>query len=193
MIEADRAIAPRHQVSAGRLGLSEAFGRPRQRRLVDHLLVRLQPGHMGIAEQGEPVGPEPDRSLHGINDAAARLTGEAVHQVEVDRRDTGIAQRIHRPRRHLERLHAVDRGLHVGREVLYAEARAGHAGVRHRRYHRVAERARIDLDRDFGLVVEIEARAERRHQRAEVVGREQVRRAAAEMHVRQFRARTDRA
>ena len=58
-------------VDAGKLGI------------IDHLLVLLEPRHMGIAEDRDAVGLQLRRLLRSLGDAFHRLGGKAVHEIEV--------------------------------------------------------------------------------------------------------------
>ena len=64
--------------------------------------------------------------------------------------DAGAAQVFGRSRGLFKTLHPVDGALHERIETLHAEAGAVDAAERERVDHRLAKRARIDLDRDFG-------------------------------------------
>ena len=92
MIEADRYIASRLQRFARDIGLGETLGGASQRRRVDQLLMRLEPGHMGVAEHREPRRREPRRQRGRARDILARLMGQTVHQIEIQRLDAAAAQ-----------------------------------------------------------------------------------------------------
>ncbi|MCH7766130.1 MAG: hypothetical protein IH916_06195 [Acidobacteria bacterium] len=55
MIEADPQVAGLLQAFGGRQVLGEALRRVGQAGLVDQALVLFHPGHVGIAEQADPV------------------------------------------------------------------------------------------------------------------------------------------
>jgi hypothetical protein len=50
------------------------------------------------------------------------LVGQAVHEVDVERRDAGLAQAFDGAQRNLDRLNAIDRRLDARIHVLHAEA-----------------------------------------------------------------------
>src|SRR3546814_8861741 len=79
-------------------------------------------------------------------------------------------------------LDAVDRFLHIGIEILHAEAGAVETDPCQRMDIVRADRARVDLDRKIALGrgAEMKLPAQRFHQLADQLGAEKVRRAATE-------------
>lgn len=82
---------------------------------------------------------------------------QAVDQIDVDRLDAVGAERLHYPFGDLERLHAIDRGLHGGIEILHADADAIDAGLGERGDACLVQTARVDLDGELGVLGESEA------------------------------------
>jgi len=85
---------------------------------------------------------------------------------------------LHHPPGLLDRLHAVDRLLHLRVEVLETEAQPVDAGLGQRVELLGGRLARVDLDTDLAIRGEAEGAAEDRHQLAQVVRRQEGRRAA---------------
>ena len=52
--------------------------------VADHLLMLLEPRHMGIAEHRNTVWLEPRRLLRGSRHALHRLAGKTIHQIKID-------------------------------------------------------------------------------------------------------------
>ncbi len=90
-----------------------------------------------------------------------------------------------------ETLHPVDGALNDGVEALHAEACPVHATESERVDHRRRERARVDLDRDFGGGQDEEGLPERSDQIRERLRRHDGRRSAAEMDVVDLEAALD--
>ena len=126
---------------------------------------------MGIAEDRQAV------RLHGRGDLDAPahllkpLMGQAVHQVEVDPRHPGGAQALHRARHQLRRLLTVDGFLYLGGEILHAEAGSVDAAIAQRRDKVIAKLARIDLNRELGILRDVEDIAHQAHDGREILGR----------------------
>ena len=99
-----------------------------------------------VAVDGDAVRPRLDDGVERAREAVERLARQAVDQVDVDRAEAVRAAGVDHAQRFLDALHAVDRQLHRGIEVLHAEAGAveAHGGVapRCRRRARCADRAR---------------------------------------------------
>ena len=72
--------------------------------------------------------------------------------------------------RRLEGLLAVDRGLHLGIEILHADRDAVDAGLGERRDACVIEPARIELDGELGILCDVEMPPRRLGEREDVGG-----------------------
>ncbi len=147
MVEPDRIIAgiDQHAMRQGRL--RKALRRPRQPVRDDTSLARYEVRDVRIAEHREPVGPHRD----ALDDAGAQallgLLRQAIHEIEIDRPDTGIAQERCRATDILRRLHAPDRRLDLRVERLDAEADPRHPCSPDHPRPVAVEATRIDLDR----------------------------------------------
>jgi hypothetical protein len=82
--------------------------------------MTLHPRHVGVAEQRNPVGTERKRLLGGVDDTGHGLLRQAVHQIEIDMDDAGVAQPVGSASCLFQALPAADRLLHARREVLHA-------------------------------------------------------------------------
>ncbi len=100
----------------------------------------------------------------------------------------GHPRRADQVRRHCLGLDAVDRALHLGIEILHAQAQPIEALPAQHRHPRRADRARIDLDRilPFRVGREVEPLAQARQQSVHLGVSQVSWRAAAEMQLRQF-------
>ena len=92
MVEADADVACLGDPLRGRLELREALGGSWQRILGQERLMPLHPGHVGVAEAGDPLGVEFEGARHRRNDVLDGLERQAVHEIEVERPDPGVAQ-----------------------------------------------------------------------------------------------------
>ncbi|GAA0568095.1 hypothetical protein GCM10009416_02660 [Craurococcus roseus] len=151
VVEADGLVTGGAQRLLRGLRLFEAPERVGQGGPVDRALVGLHPWHMGVAEDRDPVGTLLGGEARAGRDMVGRLAGQAVHQIEVDPRDTGGAQPRHRIGHQFGRLDPADARLHLGRDVLRAEARAGEAALGEDLQHRVVDLARVELGRELGV------------------------------------------
>ena len=76
---------------------------------------------------------------------------EPVEQVEIDPADARPAQPLDGSCGLFKALQPIDGALHGGVEALDAQARAVDAAIAERLGHRLRQRARVDLDGDFGI------------------------------------------
>jgi len=115
----------------------------------------------------------------------AALLGQAVDQVDADRAETGVARGLHDGHRFRFRLDAVDGFLHVGVEILHAQADAVEALRAQRKHAFARHRARVDLDRIFAVFIggELEMLAQMQHQLIHLLFAQVSGRAAAEMQL----------
>ena len=157
MVEPDRGIAMGIEFALDGGGLVIAGVDAGKLGIVDHLLVLLEPRHMGIAEDRDAVGLQLRRLLRGLRDAVHRLGGEAVHEVEVHRGEARLAQELVGGLDEAEGLQPVDLHLHRRGEILHAEADAveAHAGQHPGAFAR--QRAGIGFERHLAAGGEAEA------------------------------------
>ena len=191
MIEPDRLVAESPEAVAGMLELGPARHGVRKSCFVDQLLMSLHPGHMGVTEQRQPIRLQAGRRIHRSPDAAQVLMRQAVHQIDIDRLDPGLSQPIDDPSRGRERLDAIDRFLHLGIDILQADAGAGDANGGEGSDLVLAEAARVDLDRELGIIGDRELVMQMLAEPADVVTFENGRAAAAEMEVTELATGTE--
>ena len=143
----------------------------------------LEPGHVGVAEDGEAVGPEGDDVVEGAREGLRRLVGQAVDQIDAEGGVAGVAQ--HREGRAglLEGLHAVDGELHPRVGVLHAEGGAAAAEVGVGAGLGGGEAAGIDLDAGLGVGREAVAGVDHVAEAADGGGGEEGGAAAAEVEL----------
>src|SRR5665647_658393 len=79
MAEADGLVAKADQGIGRGLRLLEPFGRARQFGVVDQPLMTLEPRHMGVAEQSQPLRLERDRELGAVRGVLGGLVRQAIH------------------------------------------------------------------------------------------------------------------
>jgi hypothetical protein len=138
---------------------------------------------VGIGVEGDAVGAQFADLLHRAGEARGRLLGQAVDQVGVDRAVAQRAGASHQLAHHLERLLTVHGLLHVGIEVLDAEAQAVEAEA-------AEVRSRSGVTVRGSTSIETSESGVRRtprdgaHQPLELVVGEEGRRAAAEVELR---------
>ena len=146
---------------------------------------------MGVAEHGHPVRPQRHRRLGRGRHIVGGLAGQAVHQVEIDRRDPGLAQPVVGGGDLVEGLDAVDTGLHIRIERLHPQAGAGHARLARGVDEGVGQHARIQLGRHLGAGPQRKTPGQMADERQEVFRRQGVGAAAAEMQVGGAGVRSD--
>ena len=117
----------------------------------DLALMLLERGNMGVAEHRKAVRSELDAFGDGVETRVHRLHRKSVQQVEIYPADTHLAQTLDGSCGLFEALQPIDGLLHGGVEALDAQARAVDAAVAECLRHRLGQRARIDLDGDFGI------------------------------------------
>ena len=54
-------------------------------------LLFFEPGHVGVAEQGDAVGSEGEDLVDGVGESLGGLVGQAVDQVDVDAVEAEVA------------------------------------------------------------------------------------------------------
>ena len=94
----------------------------RQGRAIDCPLARHNVRHVGVAEERNSVRTQDSRSLKAILKIVSGLTGEAIHEIEIERRHTSIAEPIHRLNDAIFRLHTPDGFLAMIGEGLHSKA-----------------------------------------------------------------------
>ena len=117
------------------------------------------------------------------------LLRQAVDQVDVHRAEAAVAAGRDRRQRLLDRLHAVHRALHHRIEVLHTETGAAEAAAprnsRCRRCCRKRGSSSMEKSR-LALRGQVEVRAQALHELEDLLGPEEIRRAAAEVHLHDF-------
>ncbi len=105
---------------------------------------------MRIAEHRQAIGAKLDAAPHRIEAGRDGLVRQPVDQVEIHPCNTGLAQIVGRGGGLLETLHPVDGALHDRVETLHAKTGPVDAAKGQRVDHLGGQRARVDLDRNFG-------------------------------------------
>ncbi len=178
MVEANRDIAiVEHLVMTERRHAKTRYC-PRQRARIDLPLARDHVRDMGIAEQRHALGPIARRQFERFGQIGFTLSGQAVHQVEIERGHARIAQHLHRAVDHAQRLHPTDRLLQFRGEGLYAERGIAGADRADHLAPPIGQRPRIELDRNE-RIVEAEMLCQRIEQAQEIVGCQRIGAAAA--------------
>ena len=145
----------------------------------------LDPRHEREGIDGDPVRPKLDHLLERAPESGDGLQRQAVDQVDVDRAEPGRAGADEHVLRLLERLHAMDRLLDVGREILDPRRQAVEPESAQRLEVRRVGRAGIDLDADLRVAREREPLGDRGHEARELERGVVRRRAAAPVELRQ--------
>jgi hypothetical protein len=127
--------------------------------------------------------PEQQDLVERAVEAVERLARQPVDEVEVDGAKAVRARFFHHAARHLHALDAMHRLLHCRFEVLHADRQAPEAELGEERDASRLGAARVDLDRVFGLRAAREAPLDHVDELAHLLAREEVRRAAAPVHL----------
>jgi hypothetical protein len=122
MIHADRNVTMRGEPLLCDGGLLPARRSVRQRGVVNQAHMRFHPWHMGVAEQRDPRRFKRQGLVDGGQNVFNRLTGQAVHQVDIDVGDALMLRSVGDPRDGFEGLYPVDGFLNGGVQILHAEA-----------------------------------------------------------------------
>src|SRR5882762_7163471 len=146
-------------------------------------LLLLQPRNVRVAEEGNAIGSESKNLIHGVGKSVRRLVGKAVNQIDVDAIKAEFAGGEEQIARHFVRLNAVHRLLHIGMEVLNAHAQTVEAELAQSFEMLAGGHARVDLDANFTVGVEMEALFGKCKQVLNLFGCQVRRRAAAPMEL----------
>src|SRR6266478_5947918 len=119
-------------------------------------LLFLQPRHVRVAEESDTIRGEFENLNHGVGESDCRLEGKAVNQIDVDAIEAEIASGEEQVARHLVRLDAVHRLLHVGMEVLNAHAETVEAEFAQRFEMLARGYTGVDFDPNLTVGVEME-------------------------------------
>src|SRR6266478_6288230 len=119
-------------------------------------LLFLQPRHVRVAEESDAIRGEFENLIHGVGESDCRLEGKAVNQIDVDAIKAKIARGEEQVARHLVRLDAVHRLLHVGMEVLNAHAETVEAEFAQRFEMLATGYTGVDFDPNLTVGVEME-------------------------------------
>ena len=166
-----------------RFGLVVPFKAVGQRSVIDSALMRLECGYMSITKDREAIGTKLKTLTNRVQTRGRGLVRQSINQVKIYAFHAGPPQFNRRRRRFFEALHPIDGALNDQIETLDAEARAIHATLGQRRYHRLRQGAGIDLDSDFRSRMDQEAAPHKFDQMLESVGRHDRRRTAAEVNM----------
>ena len=137
-----------------------------------------------VGVQRDPRGAQGADLRDGAAERLGRLPGQAVDEVGVDRLELQRARLVHQFLHAVVRLYAVHRGLHVGVEVLHAEADAVEADLGQVAQPLPGGGARVDLDRDLALRQDAERPAHQTHELCEFLVGKEGGRAAAQVQLR---------
>ena len=160
-----------------------------QSRFVDLLLVRADPRHEGEGVDRQPVRAELGHQVEARAKGRLGLQRQAVDEIEVDAvGEADAAGALHQRLRLLEGLAATDRRLHLGGEVLHAEAQAVEAEAGERLEMRRRGDPRIDFDRALGVGQKLEVAGDQAEELLELRRLEVGRRPAPPVHLDQFAA-----
>ena len=91
MVETDRLIALVREIFISLACHRKARVFVRQGAFINHPLACDQVRHMGIAKKRDPVGTKQACILKRIGKILLTLMRQAIHQIEVERGNTGIA------------------------------------------------------------------------------------------------------
>ena len=122
--------------------------------------------------------------MRGATHVLDALLRQAIHEIDIDRVDADSAQQLDRPLHHFIGLHASDRALHVGVEVLRTKADAVDPDGRKACRQLRSDRARVELDGMLAQDAKVESLAQRLNDLLQPLCPKQARRAAAPMQMR---------
>jgi hypothetical protein len=122
--------------------------------------MRLEePRHVGIVVDREAVGMRRDDRIQRPRESFQGLMRQPIDEIDVDRAEARRAARLDDAERLLHTLNAIDGLLHLGVEVLYAEARAVESEVSQGLDVRGRGEPGVELDREIELGLAAEAEA----------------------------------
>ena len=124
VVHADVAVTGLGQLFDGGLQHQQFFCRRGQVVGVDPPLGHEAFRQVRVVEHRQAVRLQADDFFHGARKVQRRLLGQAVDQVDIDRAKLQGARCIDHGAGFLQALQAVDRPLHLGVEVLQADAHA---------------------------------------------------------------------
>ena len=117
--------------------------------LTDRLLMLLEPRNMRVAEHCNAVGVLRGGECRRFHDMINRLARQAIHQVDIERRNVTCSESVYSCFDRIARLGAIDPFLDAGVEHLDAEAGAREAVSGQGSYHCGIGPARIQLGRNI--------------------------------------------
>src|SRR5271156_2504610 len=115
----------------------------------ERALLLFQPGHVGVAEHGDAIGRERQSFINRVLETFRGLVGQAVDQIHVEAFETELARGGDQIARHFVGLHAMNRFLHLGLEILDAHAQAVEAEAAQGFQMGAIGDARVNLDADL--------------------------------------------
>ena len=104
---------------------------------------------MRVSEQSQTLRPERCCEFGATCDVAHGLGRQAIHQVDIEIDDTGVAQPTGGALDQFERLDASDRLLHMRRGVLDAKTGAVNANCFKRAHQRPVDLPRVEFNGVF--------------------------------------------
>ena len=143
----------------------------------------FHPRHMRITKNRNAIRIK-RRSLADIFLQMGKgLVRQAINQIDIDIVDTGVAHKGKGLLHLIQRLHAANRPLHIGIEVLKAKADPIDADFSHNGHKFSGEHPRVKLHRVMRQVSEVKARGKGRPEPTQIRRSQSRRRAAAPMHI----------
>ena len=139
---------------------------------------------MRITEDRQTRRPKLRRQRRRAPDIGDALLRQPIHQIEVDGGNPHITQMADRRLDNLQRLHATDGALHVIVQILHTQARPRDADLGEGARQIRIDRARIELDRMFRDIRQIEELPQRRAQAQQAFRSHEARRTSAPVDVR---------
>ena len=141
---------------------------------------------MRVVVERNAVRCDPDEAVESAAEAFHGLFRQAIDQIGIDRLEIRTAALRNCLFHHLKRLYPIDGLLHLGVEILHAEAVAIEPQSGEHRERAVAHRARIDFNPKFGVGGELEMTAQHAHQLVQFVRIEKGRRPSAKVKLHRF-------
>ena len=169
------------------LSLVSALGK----RLLQNLLRRLHPRHMRITEDRQPVRPKLDDFVQCFLEGFDRLVRQTVNQIQVDGLKTRGPRPLHGLPGLLARLNPMRGRLHRQIEILHANRSPVETHLPQGGDVIARQPARINLHSRLHPWRQFEMLADGLAEKADFVGRQKRRRAAAPMQLHHLALRID--
>ncbi len=140
---------------------------------------------MGVAVEGDAVGPEVDHSLQRAIEADDVLLGQTVDEIQIDRPESCAPGFLDDGPRQLFALNPVHGLLNRLVEILHSDAHPVHSQVGEQGHGARRRAARVDLDGILAIRFELEMGGDDRHQLLQLIRLEERGRPSAPMELRQ--------